>query len=119
MKKFKTLVTNVMVGAYLFVVTAVMNMSLALAGETGGNTIWDKSGGAAAEFMTQFTTIYKQWFPIVGLVGLVAYFFIKDQRAKEIEKKTLIGATIVYVLCSEEVQNMVIGTIDWVAGLFS
>ena len=114
MRKIKALVTKGLVAAQLFCITAMANMNVALA-----DTIWDKNATVATQFLENLTKAYRQWFPVLGLVGLVAYFFTKDQRAKEIEKKVLFGSVIVYVCCSTEVQTVITSTLDWITNLFA
>ena len=121
MKKVKTLVTNIWASVMMFMAAAIVNVNLVLADPDGGsgNTIWDKSDGAAAKFMENITTTYSHWFPVLFIVLSAAYFLTKDQRAKEVEKKIWIGSVVVYVFCSAEVQGVVMGTLDWVASLFA
>ena len=118
MKKTKNLITNIWASIMMFMTAAIVNINLVLADPDGGNTIWDKSDSAAAAFLSNITETYKHWFPVLFIILSGTYFLTKDQRAKEVEKKIWIGSVVVYVFCSSEVQAVVTGTLDWVAGLF-
>jgi len=79
-------------------------------------TLWAGSGSANA--ITQFSTFYNKWFPIIVIVALACYYFFKDDRAKGYAKTVAIGSIIIRLLATESFRKIFIATIEAIPGWF-